>query len=93
MAESENHHIRFQSTQKLRSSTTSLHREPRKYFSSSNNPNNKGNGNENRSRGRLLWKVAVEGVLEHEKFTPNSTPMASFTNNSAPVGWYNLTQR
>ncbi|CAF1463689.1 unnamed protein product [Rotaria magnacalcarata] len=93
MAESENHHIGFQSTQKPRSSTTSLHREPRKLFLSSNNPNNKGNGNESRSRGRLLWNVAVEGVLEREKFTPNSTSMASFTNNNAPVGWYNLTKR
>ncbi|CAF3386040.1 unnamed protein product [Rotaria sp. Silwood1] len=93
MAENENHNTKLNSTRQSHSQTASLLHIPRKSFSSPNSPINKRNSNENRSRSRQLWNIAIDSVLEHEKFTPTSTSTTATTTNNAPIGWYNLTKR
>lgn len=77
----------------VRSQTTTEQQETQSSSLSPKTPLKKETRCENRSRGRHLWNVAVESILEHEKYPPSSTSMTSSSNNNAPMGWYNLTKR
>jgi hypothetical protein len=65
--------------------------QPRKSFSSPNSPLSKEKSGGNPSRGRQLWNLAVESVIDHDQTT--LTPMTSSTAGNEPMGWYNLTKR
>jgi hypothetical protein len=65
-------------------------------LSSPNSPTSKNetNSNNSLSRGRQLWNIAVDSVLDHEKTPPlTSSSMVSSTVAHDPAGWYNLTKR
>jgi hypothetical protein len=76
-----------------RSPTSSFLLQHQNSSSPPNSPVNKGhNSSSSLSRGRQLWNMAVEGVLESEK-TPPLSMVSSMATNNDPNGWYNLTKR
>ncbi|CAF1098274.1 unnamed protein product [Adineta steineri] len=76
---------------KSRSPTNSYLLQQQTSLSPSNSPNNKGNNS--LSRGRQLWNIAIENVLEHEKTPPISLSLVSSAVDNEPIGWHNLTKR
>ena len=61
-------------------------------LSSPNSPTSKGSSSAT-SRGRQLWNMAVDSVLEHEQATPANSSVASSAGGGDATGWYNLTMR
>ncbi|CAF1659958.1 unnamed protein product [Adineta ricciae] len=94
MAEKDNQQIRRHSTRKGRTQAPPSFFQPRKSLSSPSSPIDKENLRGNSSRGRQLWNLAVESVLEHENSTnPSSISVNSSASGNQPIGWYNLTKR